>query len=58
METADMTELVRALRRLSTPAGLEKLQRDHLPVHGHCPRCRTVSPCTIYNAAGRARKGD
>lgn len=50
-----MSELVKTLRRHTTPERLEKLLREHLPMHGHCGKCRTVGPCTLYTAALAAR---
>lgn len=56
MKHADMLEIVRSLRWFTPLENLEKLLREHEGVDGHCPRCRTVSPCTLWSAAMAARR--
>lgn len=57
MLAADMTEIIRTLRRFTPPQKLSKLLHDHeADGSGHCPRCRTVSPCTLWVAAMAARR--
>jgi hypothetical protein len=50
------TELVRTLRWNTPRENLEQMIVDHAPVNGHCRCCRTVSPCSLYTAATKARR--
>lgn len=52
--TPVMRELVQSLR-LAPPENLDKLLSEHEGDGGHCPRCHTVSPCTLWSATMAAR---
>lgn len=53
---ADLNEAIRTLRWFTPPENLAKLLSEHEGDGGHCPRCHTVSPCTLWTLAMAARR--
>jgi hypothetical protein len=52
---AVVPEIVRTLRRFTPVDKLDQLLLEHEGRDGHCARCHMVSPCTLWNAAIKAR---
>jgi hypothetical protein len=51
VDHADMLELVKWIAKYGSA---DKLLREHRPVHGRCPCCRSLG-CTLFAAARQAK---
>lgn len=50
-----MPVLLQTLKWFTPQENLDQLLREHEGTDGHCTRCHTVSPCTLWTAAMAAR---